>query len=101
MQFLARMTGTADKITIIHGNGDDTVTTKTIPVHNATNNETKSIYSCTYLKQLTKSLLPLAETATISFAYDNPLVLQANLKYMIGNIKIYLAPVVTELEANP
>ncbi|MFA5366207.1 MAG: hypothetical protein WC325_13580, partial [Candidatus Bathyarchaeia archaeon] len=76
---------------------DGTNTTKTVNAcwdSQQTERNPNTLLSCVYLKQLIKSLLSLAETTKISFAYDNPFVFDVKLKYGMGSITLYIAPAI-------
>jgi len=97
MEFLVRMKTENNTLSLEHNNGDDTVTTKSLQVScvNPSSN-TNALYSCTYLKSLVKSLVPLADIALLKFAHDEPLAFEVTLKNGFGKITVYQAHAVED-----
>jgi len=94
MEFRATFEANNSELKITHYDGLDETLTKTVPITNFTGQPTKSIYSSTYLNCYLKPLCTLTDTITLSMAYDNPLIIEANLKLSLGKLTIYQAPII-------
>lgn len=91
-----RMIGTQDSLTFEH-KGDLEDFTVTLQKSDETilnieaKEESKAIYSVSYLKEALKALSPLTDIIEVSYSTDMPIRISAELEHL-GTVNIYVAP---------
>ncbi len=100
IDYSATLEADGNKITITYTNGTEETFTKSISATNAVGEATTK-YSFEILKDMLKVLCQLADTAKISYANDEPIKIDATLKYGLGKLSAYIAPIIEKAEAKP